>query len=347
MKHSGICTRIAILLAIITACSIARISAWEITNTGDVTFSGRAVVTFFTNNHAGPEPIIIGDTGQLPPTGGDIFVPVIGTNVLYVLAFNAAYSETSGSNETAMSCVGISNYFMTFRTTNFVDHTLSFTSLVVCASATRENGQVVLQSQLQITGLQLDGQPVNVTGESNQVVNFIGGYLLIHATGTEMNGNTGQIFSSGLFLHVNNDITGWIGYVEADVTCPPQVQPCERVTGGGWIRTAGGKATFGLEAAIQGQLVTGHLTYIDHRGTKVQGQAISYSIGPDNTRTITYSVRIKGRSATAIVQITDAATPKGRDTFRITLSTGYSAGSQLGGGNIQIHQCPKPMAVAK
>src|ERR1043165_2823899 len=45
------------------------------------TYSGQATVINFTNIHMGPPFVIIGDTGILPPGGGNIEVSVEQTNM--------------------------------------------------------------------------------------------------------------------------------------------------------------------------------------------------------------------------------------------------------------------------
>jgi hypothetical protein len=129
----------------------------------------------------------------------------------------------------------------------------------------------------------------------------------------------------------------------------PNPQPtCDDfVTGGGWIHTSSGaKANFGVHGGIRKGAFWGGLNYIDHgTGMHVKSTAVTgYVALTDLTRKITFNVTINGVAGTAVVIVTDNGEPGTHDTFQIQLSTGYSAGGELGGtqkkgggGNIQLH----------
>jgi hypothetical protein len=124
---------------------------------------------------------------------------------------------------------------------------------------------------------------------------------------------------------------------------------CGKVTGGGWIFSSGQeKASFGVSGGTMGDGFWGHLNYIDHAtGLHVRSTAVTdYEQDSTNAngRIIRYNVLIGTGTGTAVVRVVDNGEPGARDLFEITLSTGYTARGELGGGrpgggNIQLHKC--------
>lgn len=65
-----------------------------------------------------------------------------------------------------------------------------------------------------------------------------------------------------------------------------------------------------------------------------------------NGRIITYNCTINGAAGTAHLRVVDNGEPGRDDIFDLTLSNSYHAagtlgGDRPGGGNIQLHKCPK------
>ncbi|MDB6024926.1 MAG: hypothetical protein JWM68_1149 [Verrucomicrobiales bacterium] len=134
--------------------------------------------------------------------------------------------------------------------------------------------------------------------------------------------------------------------IEVPTPTPPACD--DFLTGGGWVITSSGaKANFGVQGGIRKGAYWGGLNYVDH-GTRLHVKATAvtaYITLTENTREIHYDVKINGVAGTAVVTVTDQAEPGTHDTFQIVLSTGYSAGGELGGtqkkgggGNIQLHK---------
>src|SRR5439155_6411211 len=82
----------------------------------------------------------------------------------------------------------------------------------------------------------------------------------------------------------------------------------------------------------------GHLQYIDHGGPRAKGTGVTMyvSTGP-TSRHIEGTAEINGSPGTYQVDVADNGEPGRDDTFFLRLSTGYSEGGSLGGGNIQLH----------
>lgn len=136
--------------------------------------------------------------------------------------------------------------------------------------------------------------------------------------------------------------------IEVPTPNPPPAECDDFVTGGGWILTSSGaKANFGVHGGIRNGELWGGLNYIDHgTGMHVKSTATTgYVVIDATTRQISYNVTVDGVAATAIVTVIDNGEPGTRDIFDIELSTGYSAGGELGGtvkrgggGNLQLHK---------
>ena len=126
------------------------------------------------------------------------------------------------------------------------------------------------------------------------------------------------------------------------------------VTGGGWIvgTPSGGKANFGVHGGIKNGQLWGGLNYLDHkRKLHVKSTAVTdYTKVSAVGRQIKFNVKINDEVGTAIVIVHDNGEPGRDDRFEIQLSSGYSAGGDLGGnrpggGNIQLHKnkdCEEP-----
>ena len=308
-------------------------------------------MVYLTNLHQGPSTILIGDTGPLPRTGGTIQLDVAATNVMDALTLDMAHVVTSGSGNASFSEVSIQEFTIAFAATNGVEHTLSFDSLQVRASAEcSTSGVVSVTSTINITGLTFDGASVTVSGEANQMISFDGGKITINAQSSSASGKVGRITVAGIHIHLDGCMDGSIGLAHADIRCgtrPPAVQCSDRVTGGGFIfgTPSGERANFGVGGGIQNGRLWGHLNYIDHgTGMHVKAQSVTgYEVVDATTRMITYNVTIDGAAGTATVLVTDAGEPGRDDLFAIQLSSGYEAGGDLGGsgsggGNIQLHK---------
>ncbi|PYQ13572.1 MAG: hypothetical protein DMH00_04045, partial [Acidobacteria bacterium] len=146
--------------------------------------------------------------------------------------------------------------------------------------------------------------------------------------------NDGQTASAELF----EEVTG--------ATAATQ----QKVSGGGWIPQAGGRANFGFNVTKQGiSAPTGHLNYDDKAGhMKVMAESItSLTIVGNSARfSGTCSVnKVSGFNFT--VDVVDNGEPGSDDTFHIQLGNGYQAGGTLGGGNIKIHTATSTTATQK
>jgi hypothetical protein len=324
-------------------------------NSMAVQFSGQATLIDITNIHMGPPFVIIGDTGELPSAGGNIEVSITETN-MEGLSLALGSAATRGMDDTAISTVTLNSLSITIETTNMVRHTITADSIVLDASATCVNGSVTFDAHSSIQGLSVDGVAIPVTGGPNQLVDLDDFSLVINEQVLTSSGNYGAILLAALHIIDPGCLEGLIGVVRADVRCttvqpPPPPSPgtndCgDFITGGGWIvGSSGGRANFAVAGGVRNGAFWGHLNFIDHDSRlHVKSTAVTgYQVVTDLTRDISFNVLIGGVAGTAIVRVTDNGEPGRNDTFGIALSTGYTAGSSLGGdhpggGNIQLHK---------
>ena len=294
---------------------------------------------------------MIGNTGALHAGGGTRRVEISGTNVLDFLGIAMASASVTGGGHQSVSHVSIQNFRLEILATNGSEHTVSFDSLEVSATAECDASNAPsVKATTTITGLKLDDMPINVTGEANQKIEFDGGFIMVNVQSAMVGGNHGRISIAGLYIHNDGCMDGPVGFAHAEIRCgamAPAIDCSDRLTGGGFIfgTSSGERANFGVGGGIQNGRLWGHLNYIDHStGMHVKATAVTaYQVVDADTRMIKYDVTIDGAAGTATVLATDAGEPGRDDILVIELSNGYMAGgdlggSQPGGGNIQLHK---------
>ncbi len=192
--------------------------------------------------------------------------------------------------------------------------------------------------------LTIDGQQIAVTGAPNQRIDLPVGYVIINEQTRESSKHYGSLTVNALHVVIPGVADVVIASAHADIACSakPVCQGGDFVTGGGWIITpSGSRANFAVAGGLKNGSLWGHLHYIDH-GTnlKVKGTGVTaYVVTGPTSRHIEGTCEINGVPGTYAVDVADEGEPgRGRDLFRITLSTGYTAGNALAGGNIQLHQ---------
>lgn len=116
-----------------------------------------------------------------------------------------------------------------------------------------------------------------------------------------------------------------------------------KAEGSGWINSTvmPNKSTFGFQAQNEDGKVKGNLQYNDHGAKiKVKGNVTMLNVNM-MTMTAIFSGTAKitnatGTTITGNYTATAVAGKHGKGMFNITLSTGYTDGGKLGGGNIKI-----------
>ena len=349
-----------IAIGSLTVAASTLFAAKPASSTASTTYSGRALafrVDGVTEPSSGP--IIICDTGYLGASGGVIEKHASDVNIASgALTIDAVDASVSGVGPQTVAETRLSDYHVHFITSDgehvYIDADFIGASASV---STNPGGHITGSTNVLIQGLRVNGKPITITGQANQVVDLVEDEvkLVINEKVSATSKGNGDVAVSAIHFYICECMEGHFGLVSAGLSTnnppAPEHGECGKVTGGGWITgtPSGAKGTFGVSGGVRRGAFWGHLTYIDH-GTKmkVESTAVTgFQVDPSdaNARIIQYNVTINGVAGTATVRVADYGEPGRNDTFAISLSNGYSAsgdlgGARPGGGNIQVHNCP-------
>jgi hypothetical protein len=318
-------------------------------------YSGRATAVNLTNNLG--VTWLLADTGPLPRHGGTIDITIGPTNLDSSLSIGGAHVTVSGIGGVSSSLAEVQSFSATL-VQDGITNVIALASAAAQAGADCGSNGLALSASSQVVGLTINGVPVAITGETNQVVAVPGGNIVLNAQLTSTNGRKAEITVAAVFVMLTNGFQGAIAYAEADIRCGLGVRlACDKITGGGFVHTTGvttnglpgAHASFGVSAGVKRGEFVGKLNYIDHgTGMHVTSSNVTSITSVDAvTRAVDFNVLIDGVPGTARVLLADNGEPGRNDIFDITLSTGYHAGGSLGGGNIQLHKCPPGWARAR
>jgi hypothetical protein len=304
------------------------------------TFSGRATVVQATV--LGTE-IVLADTGPLPSSGGAEEATLVTASVPGLLEAEVLHASTVGQGNASRAEASVAELDLTVA-----GQSISADVLMARAEARCTPAGASVSGSSEILGLVVNGQAIEVTGAPNQtvVLPLGAGTIIINE---QTSSGPGDITVNALHVIVPGVADVVIASAHADITCagPPPPPPCpgaDFVTGGGQITgtPTGSRASFGVAGGIKNGSFWGHLTYTDHGkgGPKVKGTGVTaYSIAGPTTRHIEGTAEVNGVAGfTYAVDVSDNGEPGRSDTFRITLSNGYTAFGTLTGGNIQLHE---------
>ncbi|PYP22679.1 MAG: hypothetical protein DMD53_01725 [Gemmatimonadetes bacterium] len=326
------------------------------------TFSGEATVVSVTVPSLPPplSPIILGHAGPLDASGGAdrsslVSVTISKEQTAGLLALDAevvhAATVAQGNHSRAEASVADANLSVPGYTIHA--DALSSRAEAKCDGA----GGASASGSSEIAGLIVNGTPITVTGQPNQMVSPPPVKIVINEQSGSTSGNPSDITVNALHVTVTDLSGGTLADVvisssHADITCAGCSSPLgDFVTGGGWINgPSGARANFAVAGGMKNGALWGHLTYIDHgsRGPKVKGTGVTAYTAPDpvnqpTLRHIEGTADIDGASGTYMVDVADNGEPGRDDTFSLKLSSGYTASGKLAGGNIQLHgesPCP-------
>ncbi len=312
--------------------------------TPSFTFSGRAFAVFVDVPTLGVGPVVISDTGALPPGGGFQSNALLSVDLPPALEADVLVASTSGANGVASSSASLAEGVV-----------LPGHPAQVTASFVRAESEVTcndIRGQTEIVGLTFGGSNIEVTGAPNQRVDIPGvATLVINEQTVSSGGGTSEITVNALHLTLFTGDEVILASARSDISgcpgCPPPPVCDDFVTGGGWIRAGNSRANFGFNAGRKGSgTLSANFNYIDHGiGMHVKATSItSYGVGSTSTsRRFSGGAEIDGALGfTYTVEVADNGEPgRATDTLSISLSNGYTAGGTLQGGNIQLHKpCP-------
>lgn len=341
-QGKGILTALVTGLVTLSACTDREtltsppLNATEAGGNGSQnTYSGEATVVRASVPATGTNLTLI-RAGPLPSSGGAAEDQLLSASVPGLLTATVLHASAVGQGQSSRSEASVADVNLTVG-----GNTITASFLMARATAQCSAGKTVLSGKSHIAQLVVNGQAITVSGSPNQTVDLpLGGKVVIN----EQIETANSITVNALHLIIPGVAEVVISSAYADINCGGVCPPPhgDFVTGGGWIVVNGAKANFGVAGGIKQQGLWGHLTYIDHgQNLKVKGTGVTgYTVVNPTTRRITGTAEINGQAGTYEVVVSDRGEPGRDDTFKITLSTGYSAQGKLDGGNIQLHAKP-------
>jgi hypothetical protein len=302
-----------------------------------ISYSGQS---FAVKTVASSTTTVLADTGALASSGGTKDASSLSGTVPETLTADTLHASTIGQgdrvrSEASLEVIGIT------AGTNSISADLAMSR----AMAVSQANNATVSGVSHVSNLVVNGLPVVVTGQQNQVVPLVNGQLVINEQSSSVSGDTGSITVNALHLTINGgaDITlgsSRAGVVAGSQNCSPNR---DFATGGGWIPPPSGSAkrTFGFIAGIEQRTpFLGHLVFVNHEtNERLKGQFRTYE-GAGQTRDMTGTGELDGQPATFELTITDAGDDGTNDQFRLQILTPLrpQEGPVLGAGNIQVHQ---------
>jgi hypothetical protein len=296
------------------------------------TYSGRSVGLYVDTARLGP--ISLSDTGALASTGGARSASLLQASVPNVASAGVLVACTSGGSGRADGNAGLVNLSVLPGSA-----TALTASLVRASSHADCNG---VRGGSEILGLTFCGKQITVTGEPNQKVSVAGATLVINEQKTTASGAYRKIEVNALHLTVLGVAEVIVSHAESDINCGGvALGPCrDFVAGSGKIATVGGEASFGIAG---GYLFSDLSLSIDFvysdlaANVHVQGTSLTaYQALSKTARKLTGKCKINGVDGTFVVEVADEGDGL-LDTFKITLSNGYTASGHLTGGDAELH----------
>jgi hypothetical protein len=180
-------------------------------------------------------------------------------------------------------------------------------------------------------------QPCNVTWwvaqavtmtDSNLVGNILAGAAITLTRGT-FNGNA---FSQADVTITGTAATSCAAGGGGGGTCDAK----DSVSGGGFIKTPSGKASFAIGGGIKASELWGNFTYQDHgrNGLQVKSTSVSNYVALDaTTRRIEGTAKVNGKAG-----FTYQVDVSSKKMFSMALSNDYRASGKLEFGNIKLHK---------
>jgi hypothetical protein len=306
------------------------------------TYSGRATVV---------SAIVLGvgttvcDTGELPESGGSLDASANSTSVAGLVSGDACHATCVGQGHYSRSEASIGSLTLTVGC-----NTISAAFCMARANATcDDDGNADASGCSEVSALSVNGNDIQISGAVNQQnVSFQGLTITINEQVKVVDGNCAEITVKALHVVAVNALCVTVADISvctahADICCgETQAEVKDWVTGGGFITgtPSGAHGNFGVAGGIKNGSFWGHLNYIDHgTGMHVRHVTITgYDATGPTERRITGTCTIDGQGGyTFSCFVADNGEPGTNDTFNLFLSSGYSAGGYLQGGNIQLH----------
>ncbi len=332
---------VALLIGLV-AGSVSNVAAASVTS-----FSGRATVV---QGRILGLPVTLADTGNVSPEGGTLETTVLEYPLSGVsdptsgaLRAELLHAAVVAGGDQSRAEASVANFSL-----NAAGQSISAGFLMARASAQCQGSKASVSGSSQVLSLLINGTPIVVTGEVNQTVLLPGsGVVIINEQVGGASTDRGDLTVNALHIKIPGLLPGTdtdliVAQAHADVQCASPA-PCSKdfMTGGGFLASGASKQHFAVAGGIKHGAFWGHLTYMDSAaGLKVKGTGVTaYTVTGTTSRHIEGTAEINGTAGTYMVDVVDNGEPGRADTFRITLSNGYTAAGTLAGGNLQLHTC--------
>jgi hypothetical protein len=332
-----------------------------ISSASSPSFGGRATAVQVLVPATGTT-ITLADSGPLPASGGGIGAALLSGSVpggqtggLVSLAAGTLHSAVVGLVGTDAEA-SLANVSLTISGNGITVDFLMARSTAGCGA-----GPAVTGSS-QLSNLVINGQMIAVTGAANQTVALPNGTAIINEQLPSVAGGSGQLTVNALHVATRDALTGQpladvvLASADAEIQCLTgsalstqsawaQSTASGFASGGGWIPTPGGKATFGLVAGVQqDSTVTGHIVYVDHGAADFSMESTAITAFTATACTATFkgngTATSGGMTGDVMFQVTvqDNGEPGRNDNFTIQVSGAftYSASGTLAGGNLEV-----------
>ncbi len=302
------------------------------------TFGGHSTVVV-ANVPGFAADAVIGVTGLLPTFGGALETSQPSAQIPGLLASGDLHASAIGQGNSSLSEASVSDLSLTIGGHVIAAQFVQARALAQCIARV-----AFTRGESSFDGLTIDGVGVLVTGLPNQTIALAGGGQLIL---DEQSTTPGAITVTAIHIIIPDagDVT--VASTHAEVVCGNTCPPAhgDFITGGGWIKVDGAKATFSVSGGTTSNGFWGDLEWHDHgSGLTVTGTGVTgYAIIDATTRRITGNADIDGVPGTYTATVSDNGEPGRNDTIDLSLSNGYHVSGALGGGNLQLHlkpECP-------
>jgi hypothetical protein len=301
-------------------------------------YSGQSISVKAT---ASSSTTILADTGSLPSSGGALEASSLSALVQQTVTADTLHAMTIGQGDRVRSEASVANIVTTGGL-----NTVSADFAISRAMAVSHGNRAEVSGSSQVDNVIVNGSPVSVTGQPNQVVPLIEGQLVVNEQISSVNGDAGTITVNALHVMLSGGTDVVLGSSRAGVVAGSQncASPDDFTSGGGWLASGAGspKRTFGLIGGLrQGPQFLGHFVYVNRvTNQRVEGRVDVYTILPGTARNMEGTGEANGQPATFQLTVADNGEPGSLDTFSLTFQGGGGGADSgtLNGGNIQLHQ---------
>jgi hypothetical protein len=176
----------------------------------------------------------------------------------------------------------------------------------------------------------------------NAPIQLSNGRIIVNEQTRSINPSAITVNAVHILIDGLADVVAGSALAGIDCNTPGTAAGDDFATGAGWITTpSSAKGNFGGAGGMKNSgAIWGHLIYADKsaNGVDVEGAVTGYAVLGSTQRQIEGSAKINGVSGFSFrVVLVENGEPGRGDWFSISLSNGYTASGNLGGGNIQLH----------